>query len=311
MSALTVDHEPDNGHGYDWDELVRIWEETEGPEGWKVEVIEGIVTMAPPPANDHNDTVDELQRLLYTVIPRDWGIYQTQGVSVPGRSGLYIPDLAVIPKAALKAPNNRVPAGEARLVVEVTSKGNAAQDRVAKLRGYAHAGVPLYLLLDAWHSGSPTTSGVIDRLPRLRNGGAMTTTTTRSTLDELLSRMGEGEHAADRIAELFAPTVDWLAPGSPAVPWIRDRSTRADAADFFRTMLGHFVPEDRAAALDHVLVDGPHAVVTGRVTQRLRTNGRLFTTPFALHITVEGGLITRYRVYEDSLTVAEAYSYAA
>ncbi|MDX6328692.1 MAG: hypothetical protein QOI83_1075 [Streptomycetaceae bacterium] len=158
MSALTVDHEPDNGHGYDWDELVRIWEETDGPEGWKVEVIEGIVTMAPPPANDHNFTASALHRLLYTVIPDDWDVYQTQGVSIPGRKGLYIPDLAVIPKTALKAPNNRVPAGEARLVVEVTSKGNAAQDRVAKLRGYAHAGVPLYLLLDAWHSSSPTAS---------------------------------------------------------------------------------------------------------------------------------------------------------
>ncbi|MCW2870402.1 nuclear transport factor 2 family protein [Actinacidiphila oryziradicis] len=139
----------------------------------------------------------------------------------------------------------------------------------------------------------------------------MTTTTTRRVLDELLSRMGEGEHAANRIAELFAPAVDWLVPGSPAVPWIRDRSTRADAADFFRTMLGHFVPEDRAATLDHILVDGPQAIVTGSVTQRLRTNGRLFTTPFALHITVQDGLIARYRVYEDSLAVAGAWGYAA
>jgi Uma2 family endonuclease len=158
MSALTVDHEPDNGHGYDWDELVRIWEETDGPEGWKVEVIEGIVTMAPPPANDHNFTASALHRLLYTVIPDDWDVYQTQGVSVPGRKGLYIPDLAVIPKTALKAPGHHVPASEAKLVVEITSEGNAAQDRVAKLRAYAHAGVPLYLLLDAWHSGSPTAS---------------------------------------------------------------------------------------------------------------------------------------------------------
>lgn len=153
MSALTVDHQPDNGYG--WDDLVRIWEETDAPEGWKVEIIEGIVTMSPPPAKDHNNTADELQRLLYTAIPRDWGIFQTQGVSVPGRSGLYIPDLAVIPKSSMAGPGNLVSASDAELIVEITSRGNAGADRIAKLHGYAHAAVPLYLLLDPWRSGHP------------------------------------------------------------------------------------------------------------------------------------------------------------
>ena len=44
----------------------------------------------------------------------------------------------------------------------------------------------------------------------------------------------------------------------------------------------------------------------GHVLQRMKRNGRAFTIPFALHLTVSDGLITRYHVYEDSLTVAEA-----
>lgn len=63
-----------------------------------MEIIEGIVTVSPPPSKDHNTTAELLQRRLYTVIPEDWGIYQTLGVPVPGRAGLYIPDLVVVPR---------------------------------------------------------------------------------------------------------------------------------------------------------------------------------------------------------------------
>jgi Uma2 family endonuclease len=156
MSALTVGHDP--WHGPGWDEAVRLWEETDAPEGSKVEIIEGIVTVAPPPANAHNLTAARMQRLLYEVIPPDWEIVQTQGLSVPTAAGLYIPDLAVLPREALERPGNRVAAGEARLVVEITSQGNANHDRIHKAHGYAQAGVPLYLLLDPWHAGRPTAT---------------------------------------------------------------------------------------------------------------------------------------------------------
>jgi Uma2 family endonuclease len=146
------------GYGQEWDDLVRIWEETDAPEGCKVEIIEGIVTVSPPPSKDHNTTAELLQRRLYTVIPEDWGIYQTLGVSVPGRAGVYIPDLVVVPRVVATGPGNRVPAEEALLAVEITSQANANHDRVKKAHGYAEAGVELFLLLDPWHSGRPTAT---------------------------------------------------------------------------------------------------------------------------------------------------------
>ena len=115
MSAAVF--EPYNG----WDELVRIWEETDAPEGCRVEIIEGIVTVAPPPANDHDNIANRLQRQLYNVIAPDVGIHQTPGVEVPGSNGLYIPDLAVFPEASLDRPRHRVPASEALLLAEITS----------------------------------------------------------------------------------------------------------------------------------------------------------------------------------------------
>ncbi|MEV6163791.1 Uma2 family endonuclease [Streptomyces sp. NPDC052052] len=156
MCPLTVDPVP--GHGQDWDDLVRIWEETDAPEGCKVEIIEGIVTVSPPPSNDHSLTAALLQRRLYSVIPEDWGIYQTLAVTVPGRAGLYVPDLVVVPRAEVTGPGNRVPAKEARLVVEITLRANANHDRIGKAHGYAKAGVELFLLLDPWQSGRPTAT---------------------------------------------------------------------------------------------------------------------------------------------------------
>lgn len=127
---------------------------------------------------------------------------------------------------------------------------------------------------------------------------------TRGTVEELLSRMSSTD--AGMTAEMFAEEVDFMCAGSEEVPWIRPRRTREDMADFFGSMNASFVPEDRSASVSTFLVDGEDAVVMGHVSQRLRSNDEAFTIPFALHLTVREGLITRYHVYEDSLTVAEA-----
>ncbi|MDT9688792.1 Uma2 family endonuclease [Streptomyces sp. P9(2023)] len=157
MSALAVEPEPTMGDG--WDELVRICEETDAPEGCKVEIIEGIVTVSPPPANQHNSIAAKIHRRLIQRIPEDWNVYQTLGLALPEQSGMYIPDLAVVPEVAVdEEPGHFVPVAVVELVVEITSKWNANHDRIEKLRGYATAGVPLYLLVDRWHSGRPTAT---------------------------------------------------------------------------------------------------------------------------------------------------------
>ncbi|TDB69562.1 MULTISPECIES: nuclear transport factor 2 family protein [unclassified Micromonospora] len=133
--------------------------------------------------------------------------------------------------------------------------------------------------------------------------------TTRRTVDELLSRIVAGQDP-DRIAEVYAERVDWQVdwPDAthPDVPWIRPRSTRADVADHHRTLAASTVPGQGSATVTNILVDGPHAVVIGETSQTVRRTGKRFRTRFALHLTVEDGLITRHHVYEDSLAVVEA-----
>lgn len=126
---------------------------------------------------------------------------------------------------------------------------------------------------------------------------------TRETVEKLLGRMASAD--AEATAALFAPDVDFMCAGS--APWIKPRHTREDMAAFFAEMEENFMPDERSAAMSGLLIEGRNAVVMGHVTQRLKSNGASFTIPFALHLTVsdEGG-ISRYHVYEDSLTVAEA-----
>ncbi|MEU1393552.1 MULTISPECIES: nuclear transport factor 2 family protein [unclassified Nonomuraea] len=133
---------------------------------------------------------------------------------------------------------------------------------------------------------------------------------TRDIVQELLRRIGAGD--PERTAELFAEPIDWQlswpAEGHPAVPWIRHRSGRAEVAEHYRSLGAHHVPELNGTTVRQILVDGADAVVLGQIVQTVRATGVSYATPFALHLTVEDGLITRSHIYEDSLTVAEALS---
>src|SRR5690606_41633066 len=96
--------------------------------------------------------------------------------------------------------------------------------------------------------------------------------------------------------------------GCPATPWLRARRARADAAEHYRAIGRHPRPEDVATEVERIRVDGEHAVVLGEIRQTAKPTGRAYRARFALHLTIEGGLVTRHHVYEDSLAVARAFS---
>ncbi|TWF85614.1 Uma2 family endonuclease [Streptomyces capillispiralis] len=154
VSALTVSQDPEQS----WNDLVRFWEGMEWPEGSKVEIIEGIITVSPAPAYRHNVIAARIQRRLYSVIPDDWEIFQTLAIAVPSRLGMLIPDLVVAPVREHTESDTHIPAALAELVVEVTSKSNARDDRVSEPAAYATAGIPLYLLVDRWAPDGPAVT---------------------------------------------------------------------------------------------------------------------------------------------------------
>lgn len=151
VSALTVSQDPEQSR----DDLVRFWEETERPEGGKVGIIEGIVTVSPAPAHRHNVIAARIQRRLRSGIPEHREIFQPRAIAVPSRLGMLIPDPLVAPVRDDSEADTHIPAALAELVVEVTSRSNARHDRISKPAACATAGIPLYLLVDRWAPDGP------------------------------------------------------------------------------------------------------------------------------------------------------------
>ncbi|MEV6945246.1 hypothetical protein AB0N07_25220 [Streptomyces sp. NPDC051172] len=86
----------------EWDELVWVWRRTDVPKGCKVEIIEGLITVTPYSACAHHRIAERVQRCLYDVIPKEWGVYQRLATAVPPRLEIYVPDLAVVPEEELR-----------------------------------------------------------------------------------------------------------------------------------------------------------------------------------------------------------------
>lgn len=133
---------------------------------------------------------------------------------------------------------------------------------------------------------------------------------TRSVLSAFLADLGAEDF--DAVEAHFADTVDWKVNWPdrehPETPWIRERSTPAEAADNFRTIAAHHIRDKAGFELDRILFDGDDAVVLGVTRQTSRATGRGFAARVATHITVTDGKISRFHVYEDSLAVAEAHA---
>lgn len=144
----------------DWPALLTAWQELAVPGGWRAEIGESCINLTPPPGSGHNLIADLVHRALVRITSDEWGLYQKLGVSIPLRARLFVPDLVIVPTAELRRlPDNEpVPADLALLVAEITSFSNAETDRKAKRWSYAHAGVPLYLLIDRFDEDGPAVT---------------------------------------------------------------------------------------------------------------------------------------------------------
>ncbi|MFJ7131120.1 Uma2 family endonuclease [Streptomyces sp. NPDC098101] len=137
------------------------------PEGTRVELIEGEVCVSPLGDGQHAEVVAELSDQL-TARERQLGCYTGIGLRVPGApsgpsepggpgradgraepvDNLILPDLVLAPRGSFKNELVWQTADPVLLVAEVTSSSTASRDRVQKIRAYARAGIPLYLLID-------------------------------------------------------------------------------------------------------------------------------------------------------------------
>jgi ketosteroid isomerase-like protein len=120
---------------------------------------------------------------------------------------------------------------------------------------------------------------------------------------EFLRRMGSGVEPSE-IAKLFSETLEWdIAGDTGALPWIGHKSGRAAITDFVRD--SRAMIERIRFEVHDILASDNRAAILGSLTSKLKRNGNVVTTDFAIVLTVANGEIVRFQMLEDSLAVSQ------
>lgn len=152
MSAAAVEHPCDDGPE---PLLVTATRLAEQHPGYRVEIIGGVITVAPPPDGPHADALTTLMIpfLSAGLHGPESRVLQGIGLWLPGGPEDYaIPDLALVDADFDERPieYNCYDPAVFRLVLEVTSS-NYNSDLRHKVAAYAEAKVPVYVILDRKH----------------------------------------------------------------------------------------------------------------------------------------------------------------
>jgi ketosteroid isomerase-like protein len=120
---------------------------------------------------------------------------------------------------------------------------------------------------------------------------------------EFLRRMGSGVEPS-QIARLFSETLEWdIAGDTGALPWIGHKSGRAAITDFVRD--SRAMIERIRFEVHDILASDNRAAILGSLTSKLKRNGKVVTTDFAIVLTVANGEIVRFQMLEDSFAVSQ------
>ncbi|MFF2778714.1 Uma2 family endonuclease [Streptomyces sp. NPDC058052] len=142
--------DPNDREGATVEETFELFS-AQAPKGWRVELIDGEIYVVPPAKGPHEKIVTELvEQVIARRTDKELRNSTGIGLHLPGGNGTLrvIPDLVVAPRDSFDAPREWHAPDPVLLVAEVASPSTASRDRVLKIRAYARAGIPVYLLID-------------------------------------------------------------------------------------------------------------------------------------------------------------------
>jgi Uma2 family endonuclease len=129
-------------------DLERVYANLDIP-GHRIELLDGQVTVSPTASRPHSRIVQRLNEALWACIQEHgWEVHANLTLHVAATRERLIPDLWICPPEAPQFDENEVYGHGALLVAEVVSPASRHRDLVEKVRAYAQAGVPLYLVID-------------------------------------------------------------------------------------------------------------------------------------------------------------------
>jgi Uma2 family endonuclease len=131
------------------------WDALPEAEGVRLELVEGLVVMAPMPLSWHQRAGMRLGYWLDEQLPSELtSVAAVEVVVCDSPPTVRIPDVVVTGSVAIDSNPPRVPAADILLAVEILSDGTRRVDRVMKFSEYADAGIAQYWIVDL---GAPTT----------------------------------------------------------------------------------------------------------------------------------------------------------
>ncbi|NJN94879.1 MAG: Uma2 family endonuclease [Anaerolineales bacterium] len=120
-------------------------------DGWKYEIIDGVLQMSPPPSVNHQRSSGGLfARMRLYAEDKNLGevLEAPCGVRLPNQPVPVEPDIFFVKKERIGIIGNQYVEGVPDLVIEILSPSNASYDRETKFKLYQEAGVPEYWLVD-------------------------------------------------------------------------------------------------------------------------------------------------------------------
>jgi Uma2 family endonuclease len=166
-------------------------------DGWRYEVIKGVLHMTPAPRTKHQDAVRDIGfAMMQFLRQRPLGkIYHAPvDVILPHRLATPVqPDLVFITKERLDIIKEKFIEGAPDLIVEVLSPSNWLDDRRTKYEVYAEAGVREYWIVD----------------PDLRT---IEVFVLRDGQYALVGKFGLGERVRSEVLKDFEVAVDEVLP---------------------------------------------------------------------------------------------------
>ncbi|MHC5262950.1 Uma2 family endonuclease [Streptomyces sp. UC4497] len=118
------------------------------PEGYKAEIVEGIVYMSPQ-RDTHWEIIADIFEQLRTKYPRK-RVKSDVRIDYPGNLNGFATDVTLVSETAEKNAKGLWLWQDVVFVAEVISKGTAQNDYGPKRTAYATAEVPVYLVADPY-----------------------------------------------------------------------------------------------------------------------------------------------------------------
>ena len=123
------------------------------------------------------------------------------------------------------------------------------------------------------------------------------------TIQELFAAFGRGDVAA--VMDSLAEDVEWWTAGPAAIPFAGSRRGPEQVGEFFAALAGSM--EHEAFEPREFVAQGDTVIVVGHERVRVRATGRVVENPWVMVFTLRYGRVARYRAFEDTHAMAEAF----